>query len=34
MTITTLCVNTDWLGIEGAADLIVDVARRMGLVGS
>ena len=29
-----LCVNTDWLGIEGAADLIVDAARRMGSVGS
>ena len=26
-----LCVNTDWLGVEGAADLIVDAARRMGL---
>jgi CMP/dCMP kinase len=24
-----LCVNTEWLGIEGAADLIVDAARRM-----
>jgi cytidylate kinase len=23
-----LCVNTEWLGIEGAADLIVDVARK------
>jgi cytidylate kinase len=21
-----LCVNTDWLGIEGAAELVVDVA--------
>jgi len=27
-----LCVNTDWLGIEGAADLIVDAARRMGFL--
>ena len=27
-----LCVNTDWLGIEGAADLIVDGARRMGFL--
>jgi cytidylate kinase len=26
-----VCVNTDWLGIDGAADLIVDVAKRMGL---
>lgn len=24
-----LCVNTEWLGIDGAADLIVDAARRM-----
>ena len=23
-----LCVNTDWLGIDGAADLIIGVARR------
>ena len=23
-----LCVNTEWLGIEGAADLVVDVARK------
>ena len=26
-----LCVNTEWLGVEGAAQAIVDVARRMGL---
>ena len=26
-----LCVNTEWLGIDGAADLIVDAAKRMGL---
>jgi hypothetical protein len=24
-------VNTEWLGVEGAAQAIVDVARRMGL---
>ena len=28
-----LCVNTEWLGIEGAAQAIVEAARRMGLVG-
>ena len=27
-----LCVNTDWLGIEGSAALIVDAARRTGIV--
>jgi cytidylate kinase len=27
-----LCVNTEWLGTEGAADLIVDAAKRMGVV--
>jgi cytidylate kinase len=27
-----LCVNTEWLGIEGAADLIVNAARRMRFV--
>src|SRR5688572_27831842 len=27
-----LCVNTEWLGIDGAADLIVDAARRMGFL--
>jgi CMP/dCMP kinase len=27
-----LCVNTEWLGVEGAADLIVDAATRMGVV--
>lgn len=26
-----LCVNTEWLGIEGAADLIVGAAQRMGI---
>ena len=26
-----LCVNTEWLGIEGAAQLIADSARRMGI---
>jgi hypothetical protein len=25
-----LSVNTEWLGVEGAAQAIVDVARRMG----
>ncbi len=29
-----LCVNTEWLGIEGAADLIVDAAKRMGVASS
>jgi cytidylate kinase len=28
-----LCVNTEWLGVEGAAQLIVDAARAMGIVG-
>jgi len=23
-----LCVNTEWLGIDGAADLVVGVARK------
>jgi CMP/dCMP kinase len=27
-----LCVNTEWLRVEGAAQLIVDTARRMGIV--
>ena len=27
-----LCLNTEWLGIEGAADLIVDTAKRTGIV--
>ena len=27
-----LCVNTEWLGIEGAAQLIVSAARRVGIV--
>ncbi len=27
-----LCVNTEWLGTAGAADLIVDAAKRMGVV--
>jgi cytidylate kinase len=27
-----LCVNTEWLGVDGAADLIVDAARGMGIV--
>jgi cytidylate kinase len=26
-----LCVNTEWLGVEGSAQLIVDAARRMGI---
>lgn len=26
-----LAVNTDWLGVEGSAQLIVDAARRMGI---
>jgi cytidylate kinase len=26
-----LCVNTEWLGVEGAADAIVSAAKRMGL---
>jgi CMP/dCMP kinase len=29
-----LCVNTEWVGIEGAAQLIVDAARRMGMAGN
>jgi cytidylate kinase len=28
-----LCVNTEWLSVEGAAQLIVDTARRMGIAG-
>jgi cytidylate kinase len=27
-----LCVNTDWLGVEGAAQLIVGAAQRMGFL--
>jgi CMP/dCMP kinase len=27
-----LCVNTEWLGVEGAAQLIVSAARRVGIV--
>ena len=26
-----LCVNTEWLGVEGAAQLIVDTARHQGI---
>jgi cytidylate kinase len=26
-----LCVNTEWLGVEGAAQLIADAARRVGI---
>jgi hypothetical protein len=26
-----IAVNTDWLGIEGAAQLIIDAARLMGI---
>src|SRR5687768_393445 len=26
-----LCVNTEWLGVEGAAQLIAEAARRMGI---
>jgi CMP/dCMP kinase len=29
-----LCVNTEWLGVDGAAEAIVSAARRMGLAGS
>jgi cytidylate kinase len=29
-----LCVSTEWLDIEGAADLIVEAAKRMGVVSS
>jgi hypothetical protein len=23
-----MCLNTDWLGLDGAADIVVDYARR------
>jgi cytidylate kinase len=29
-----LCVNTEWLGVEGAAQLIAEAARRVGLASS